>query len=229
LGGIDTGAPSRIIRARTSRERQAAVARAAEILLSGGLVAYPTESFYGLAADATNEKAIERLFHVKRRKPSRPLLILIPSEDVLSDYARVVPQPVRKLISALWPGGVTLVFHASSKVSPLLTAGTDRIGIRLSSHPLATSLTLAAGVPITGTSANISGAPPCRTVDAVLGQFGDALDLVLDGGRTPGEKGSTVLDVTVDPPRILREGLVSREVLERIIPISTSPVTKALA
>ena len=209
----------RIIPVRTSRESEIAVERAAKVLLSGGLVAYPTESFYGLAADAANEKAVGRLFRVKRRKPSLPLLILIPSEDLLPDYARIIPEPARKVISAVWPGGVTLVFHASAKVSPLLTAGTGRIGIRMSSHPLATSLTRAAGVPITGTSANISGAPPCRTADEVIGQLGDALDLVLDGGPTQGEKGSTVLDVTVEPPRILREGLVSREALMRIVSV----------
>jgi L-threonylcarbamoyladenylate synthase len=179
-------------------------------------VACPTESFYGLAADAANEAAVERLFRVKQRRPTQPLLILIPYEDALTQYARAVPETARKLISEFWPGGVTLVFHAAEAVSPLLTAGTGRIGIRFSSHPLATSLTRAAGVPITGTSANLSGLPSCSTAEAVREQFGDALDLILDGGPTLGGKGSTVLDVTVDPPRILREGLVSREALSRI-------------
>ena len=174
-------------------------------------MAYPTESFYGLAADATNETAIHRLFLSKKRGLDRPVLILIPNVEVLDQYAVNIPPVARQLIKEFWPGGLTLVFDAGTKISPLLTAGTGKIGIRLSSHPVATAVTRAIDVPITGTSANISGQPPCRNADEVRSSLGKGVDLILDGGETKGEMGSTVIDITVDPPRILRQGMVSQD------------------
>jgi L-threonylcarbamoyladenylate synthase len=203
-----------LIKVDSSTEFQAAINRAADSLLSGGLVAYPTESFYGLAVDASNEEAIERLFLVKKRRPGRPVLILIPSIESLAQYAARIPSIADQLIEAFWPGGLTLVFEAGTMVSPLLTGGTGKIGIRLSSHPVATALTRAIGVPISGTSANISGEPACRNAQEVLSCLGEMVNLILDGGETTGKIGSTVLDVTVHPPRILREGMVAKEQLE---------------
>jgi L-threonylcarbamoyladenylate synthase len=196
-----------------------AIKRAKGALLSGGLVAYPTESFYGLAVDAINEEAIRRLFTAKKRKPDHPVLIVIPSVESFAQYAIQIPLIAHKLTHEFWPGGLTLVFEASSKVSSLLTAGAGKIGIRLSSHPVATALTRSIGAPITGTSANISGEPPCRTAQEVLQSLGEKADLILDGGKTEGKIGSTVLDVTVDPPQILREGLVPRRQLEKLMQV----------
>lgn len=195
---------------------EGAIREAGEILLAGGLVAYPTESFYGLAADATNEAAIKRLFLLKKRSPDSPVLILIPSAQVLDKYVRHIPPIAPKLIKKFWPGGLTLIFESGPDVSPLLTSGTGKIGIRLSSNHVATALTRAIGFPISGTSANISGEPPCRNADEVRRSLGDAVDLILDGGETRGEIGSTVLDVTVDPPRILRHGMVSQDKISAI-------------
>ena len=206
-----------VIRADPSRNLQTAIKRAVEPLLAGGVVAYPTESFYGLAVDATNENAIKRLFWVKRRRTTSPVLILIPCVEVLGQYVSRIPPVTYQLIEAFWPGGLTLVFEAVSEVSPLLTAGTGKIGIRLSSHPVATALTQAIGVPISGTSANISGKSACRKAEEVLHSLGERVDLILDGGETTGKLGSTVLDVTVYPPRILREGMVHKSRLEKFI------------
>jgi L-threonylcarbamoyladenylate synthase len=206
-----------VIQVDPSRGSPDVIERAATCVLSGGLVAYPTESFYGLAADATNGAAIKRLFQVKGRPLDRPVLVLISSVEMLRDYVRHIPLTALQLMDAFWPGGLTLVFEGRSKISPLLTAGTGKIGVRLSSHPVATALTRAAGVPITGTSANVSGEPACSTAKAVLMAFGDGVDLVLDGGETLGKGASTVLDMTVDPPRILREGMISRSRLEEFI------------
>jgi len=206
-----------IIRVDPSGDFQNAINKASDILLSGGLVAYPTESFYGLAVDSTNENAIRRLFLLKQRSPGRPLLILIPSVEALDQYVAHIPPIARQLIDEFWPGGLTLVFEAGLKASPLLTAGTDKIGIRLSPHPVATALAQAIGAPITGTSANISGKPACRDAGEVLGAFKECLDLILDGGPTPGKVGSTILDITVDPPKILREGMVQKSALEKYI------------
>lgn len=189
--------------------------RAAEIIDSGGVVAFPTESFYGLAVSSSDEKAIQRLFRIKKRKRDQPILILIPSIGVLDQYVIHIPEIARQIIKRFWPGGLTLVFKAKPNVSRLLTGGTGKIGLRLSSHPVATALSQAVGVPITGTSANISGQPACLSAKAVRRSFGKRVDFVLDAGETKGGKGSTILDVTADPPIVLREGMVSQEALDQ--------------
>ena len=209
--------PSQIIKVQKEEDIAAGLKRAAGTLLSGGMVVVPTESFYGLAVDALDEKAIERLLAVKKRGGDHPILILIPSVDVLGQYAAHVPEAAKPLIKSFWPGGLTIVFHAGPRISPLLTAGSGKIGIRLSSHPIATGLAREAGVPITGTSANLSSQPPCVDADEVFQALGEEVDLILDGGETAGGKGSTVLDVTVSPPTILREGMVEKERLKPFI------------
>ncbi len=190
------------------------VTEAAQILKSGGVVAYPTESFYGLAVDIKNETAIRKLFSLKGRASGEPVLLLIPASESLKFYAARVPITAKRLMDAFWPGGLTLVFEAKKEVSSLLTAGTGKIGLRLSSHPIAVALAEAVGSAITGTSANLSGAPPCSTPEAVSHALGNAVDKILNGGETPGQKPSTVLDLTTRPHTLLREGLVSREMLQ---------------
>jgi L-threonylcarbamoyladenylate synthase len=186
---------------------------AARVILAGGAVAVPTESFYGLAVNALNEKAIERLLAIKKRRGDHPVLILIPSADVLDRYAARISPVAFRLMEAFWPGGLTMVFEANPVLSLLLTGGTGKIGVRLSGHPVPTQLARVAGAAITGTSANVTGEPPCESPEEVLNALGNQIDIILDGGRTAGGKGSTVLDVTVAPPVILREGMVSRRVL----------------
>jgi L-threonylcarbamoyladenylate synthase len=196
-----------------SLDQESSIRHAAETILAGGVVAVPTESFYGLAVSALNTKAIERLLKIKKRREDHPVLILIPTSDALSRYASQIPRVALKLMQAFWPGGLTLVFEASPILPPLLTGGSGKIGVRLSSHPVPTELARAAGVAITGTSANVTGEPPCTDSQEVLKAIGSEVDLILDGGKTAGGKGSTVLDVTVRPPAVLREGMVSRKSL----------------
>lgn len=193
--------------------------KAADLIRAGGMVAYPTESFYGLAVNAADEEAIQRLFAIKKRRSDHPVLILIHSIEVLDQCVASIPEMAHKLIRQFWPGGLTLVFKAGSNLSPLLSAYTGKIGIRLSSHPVATELVKAVGVPITGTSANISGQPACVNAVEVLHSLGEGVDLILDGGATKGAPGSTILDITVTPPKILRQGIVGREQLRAFIPI----------
>jgi L-threonylcarbamoyladenylate synthase len=189
------------------------IQKAAQVIHEGGVVAVPTESFYGLAVHALDEKAIERLFAVKRRREDNPVLILIPSKEGLSSYVTEASEKTRKLMERFWPGGLTMVFFAGPILPRSLTAGTGKIGVRLSSHPVPTELARAVGAPITGTSANRSGRPSCSTAEEVMEALGEDIDLILDGGKTAGGKGSTVLDVTTDPPVVLREGIVSRNEL----------------
>ena len=203
-----------IIQVHSLGNLDAGLIRAAKVISAGGIVAVPTESFYGLAVDATNERAIERLLEVKQRPPDNPILILISSVTGLEHYVPNIPENARRLMARFWPGGLTMVFKSGVRISPLLTAGTGKIGVRLSSHPVPPGLARAAGVPITGTSANLSGKPACMSVEAIKAHFGKEVDLILDGGRTAGGRGSTVIDVTVRPPRIIREGMVSRDQLQ---------------
>ena len=190
------------------------IEQAAEIIRKGGVIAYPTESFYGLGVHPARKDAVDLLFQIKRRQKEQPFLILIPFIEALDSLVSHVPPTARALMDAFWPGGLTLVFDASDRVPQGITAGTEKIGIRLSSHPVAASLARAVGGPITGTSANLSGEPPCRSAQEVLAQLGERVDMILDGGITTGKSASTVLDVSVTPPRILREGLVSREKIQ---------------
>jgi L-threonylcarbamoyladenylate synthase len=205
--------PARILKTDTQEKVQIAIKDAAKVILSGGVVALPTESFYGLAVNPGDEKAVRRLLAVKKRPESNPILILIPSMEAIHDYVDSVPPRADRLMKQFWPGGLTMVFKAKAGFPSSLTAGTGKIGIRLSSHFLPTELARLAGVAITGTSANLSGRPACKSAEEVMDTLGDALDLILDGGETQGGKGSTILDVTVDPPLILREGMVTRDAL----------------
>lgn len=205
--------PARIFKTDTPGRLQTAIQDAARVIVSGGVVALPTESFYGLAVHALSEKAVERLFAVKGRREDNPVLILIASEESLDTCVKSVSERARKLMEHFWPGGLTLVFFAQPILPQSLTAGTGKIGVRLSSHPVARELARAVGAPITGTSANRSGQPSCSTAEEVMEAVGEDIDLILDGGRTQGGKGSTVLDLTLDPPMILRQGMVSREEL----------------
>lgn len=198
-------------------EQEPAISRAMEILSSGGIVAFPTESFYGLGVDAANEEAVKQIFKLKLRPMNQPLLLLISSADMLDNYVEEIPDVADKLIEQFWPGGLTIVFKASKSLSPMLTASTGKIGIRLSSHPVANALAESLGKPVTGTSANISGQPACSTAQEVFKALGDKVDLILDGGTTKGGKGSTILDVTVDPPLIIREGMISTAMIDRAI------------
>jgi L-threonylcarbamoyladenylate synthase len=206
--------PLRVLKA----DQRESINEAAAVVLAGGVVAVPTESFYGLAASALNLEALERLFKLKKRREDHPVLILIHSAEVLGKYVARIPPVAHKLIKTFWPGGLTMVFEAGPILPPLLTGGTGKIGVRLSSHHAATELAKAAGVAITGTSANVAGEPPCRSPEEVLKVLGSEVDLILDGGNTAGGKGSTVLDVTAAPPVILREGMVSRGLLEPFFP-----------
>ncbi|MBN1906866.1 MAG: threonylcarbamoyl-AMP synthase [Deltaproteobacteria bacterium] len=194
-----------------------AMDESSRVLLSGGVVAFPTESFYGLAVDISNDKAIEKLYSLKQRERNNPILILLPEKEELKRYVADIPEQAVKLIDAFWPGGLTLVLKASSAISPLLTADSSKIGVRLSSHPVAIALARSIGRPVTGTSSNISGRPPCIKADEVYDSFGNSIDLIIDDGPTAGGKGSTILDLTVDPCVVIREGMVSMEDIQRTL------------
>jgi L-threonylcarbamoyladenylate synthase len=184
-----------------------AIAPAVAVLAAGGVVAFPTETFYGLGVSALDAAAVARLFAVKERPASRPILVLVDDVERIESFA-VLTARARELAVRHWPGALTLVLPARTVVPTALTGGTGTIGVRQPAHAVARTLVAALGGPITAPSANRSGeGPPTRAAD-VLAVFAGRIDLVLDAGPTPGGLPSTVLDVTVDPPRVLREGAV---------------------
>jgi L-threonylcarbamoyladenylate synthase len=185
------------------------LARAVRVLCEGGVVAFPTETFYGLGADARNETAVEQIFRIKGRNFRNPISVIVADDREVIPLVEEIPAAAQILMKTFWPGPLTLVFRASSSVLPRLTADTGKIGIRVSSHPLARLLARGLGGPLTATSANLSGGPECSSADAVIRALGEFPGSVIDGGETPGGAGSTILDVTVSPPRILREGAIS--------------------
>lgn len=191
------------------------IAEAARIAKEGGLIVFPTSTFYGLGAVAFDPDAVARVFQVKKRDPGKPLLILITSEEELSDLVRDVPPMAERLIRAFWPGKITLVFEARAILSENLSGGTGKVGVRLAGHPVARALVDACG-PVTGTSANLSGQGGCASIDALDKTLVTSVDCVLDAGQLPGIAGSTVVDVTVFPPQILREGVVPSKEVETV-------------
>jgi L-threonylcarbamoyladenylate synthase len=185
-----------------------AIAAAAAVIEAGGLVAFPTESFYGLGADALDTEAIARVFEVKGRPEQKALLVLVDSIDMAAGLAARISDGARALMARHWPGPLTLVLEAAARVPAGLTGGTGTIGVRMPGHAVARALVRSAGRPITAPSANPSEAAPPRTAAAVRGYFEGLVELILDGGTTAGGPGSTVADCTVWPPRILRQGPV---------------------
>jgi L-threonylcarbamoyladenylate synthase len=193
------------------------IEEAVAILKSGGVIAFPTETFYGLGADARDEAAIDKIFGIKGRDFSNPILVVIGDRGHLDAFAADIPAEARKLMDRFWPGPLTIIFNAARVVSPKLTAGTGKIGIRLSSHPVARELSKRLGGPLTATSANHSGAPECSSAAEVISQLEGKLDGVVDGGSTTGGKGSTIVDMSSCPPKVLREGMIPFSLIQDIL------------
>ena len=201
-------APARVVRVDATAPDLGVLEEAARILRAGGLVAFPTETFYGLGAAGLAAAAARRVFEAKGRPASMPLLLLVDSRAMAAAITLEIPPRARELMDRHWPGALTLVLRAAARVPDAVTAGTGTVGVRVPAHPVARGLVRALGEPVTAPSANPTGAPPPSTADEVVAGLGGAVDLVLDAGPTPGGAPSTVLDVTVDPPRVIRQGAV---------------------
>ena len=184
----------------------------AGVLRKGGVIAYPTDTLYGLGANPFDRAAVDRLFKIKGRDYSKPILLLISSLETLNPLVRDVSSFAEKIIKAFWPGSLTLIFKASPSLPDLLTAGTGKIGLRLPEATLPIRLIDTIGFPLTATSANLSGAPPAKSASEIEPTLISSVDHILDGGVCSTIP-STVLDVSVDPPRLLREGKISAATL----------------
>ena len=196
------------------------IEKAGRIILQGGVVAFPTETFYGLGGDAFNEEALKKIFQIKGREENKPLLLIIADPSWVPGLVKKTSPLAERLMKNFWPGPLTLVFEASPHLSSLLTAKTGEIGLRISSHPVAQALVQFVGLAITGTSANLSGQPGASFPSEVFKALGTRLEAVLDGGKTAGGLGSTVLDVSSPVPKIIRQGAISRAELAPFISIN---------
>jgi L-threonylcarbamoyladenylate synthase len=195
----------------------AAVREAASLLARGGLVAFPTETVYGLGADALNAGAVERIFEVKGRPPDNPIIVHIGNPAEIDRLVTVVPAAARTLITRFWPGPLTLVLPAAQAVPAVTRGGLPTVAVRMPDHPVALALIRAAGRPLAAPSANISGRPSPTTAQHVLADLGDRVDLILDAGPTPVGVESTVLDLAGTPPALLRPGGVPLEALREAL------------
>ena len=193
------------------------VRTAADLLRRGGLVAIPTETVYGLAADGLNETAVTGIFEAKGRPQDNPLILHISHPEELEEICREIPPMARLLAEKLWPGPLTMVLPVGDRVPKRTTAGLSTVAVRCPDHPLTRAIIRAAGVPLAAPSANRSGRPSCTTAAHVLEDMKGRIDAVVDGGDCAVGVESTILDLTEDRPRLLRPGGMPRETIEDLI------------
>lgn len=190
---------------------------AVAVLRRGGLVAFPTETVYGLGADAMNVDALARLYRVKQRPASHPVIVHLPAPDVLDEWATDVPEPARDLARECWPGALTLVLRRAARVTDVVTGGRDTVGLRVPDQPLALAMLASFGGGVAAPSANRFGRVSPTTAADVTSDLDGDVDLVLDGGPCTVGLESTIVDCTGDTPAILRLGGVPRERVEVIV------------
>ena len=193
-------------------ERAHAYDEIVSLLRAGGVIAFPTDTAYGLAADPFNESAVERIFKIKGRPETKPILLLVDSVAMAESVIRTTDVFYR-VVEAFWPGPLTIIMHSVASVPTMITAGTKTVGLRWPVAGFATALVSRFGGAVTATSANRSGMPSAVTAEEVVRQLGDSIDALVDGGMLPSSAGSTLLDLTADPPVLLREGPLSFEAL----------------
>ena len=198
--------------------------QAVSVLKNGGIVAYPTDTVYGLGADAFNEDAVSQVYRVKQRPRNQPLSILVSDKSDLAQLTDTLTESARLLAERFWPGGLTLVLRKTSSVPHWVTAGGETVAVRIPDHPVALDLIRSLGKPLIGTSANLSGLPGVTSAEEVRAQLGNDIDFILDGGICSGGIESTVVDVTGKLAVILREGAVSRTAIAEISGISSGEV-----
>jgi L-threonylcarbamoyladenylate synthase len=192
---------------------QKQVEQGISILKKGGIVAFPTDTVYGLGAAVNLPQAVERVYQVKERPKNMPLPLLLADKSQIEEVAEPVP-PIAWLLAAKFlPGALTIVLFKSRAVPDTVTGGGKTVAIRIPAHPIPLALARGVGTPIVGTSANLSGKPSALTAEEVYTQLGNKVDLIIDGGRCPDGKESTIVDLTGETPLVLREGAISQEEL----------------
>ncbi len=204
--------------ALVQESEEAVITRAAGILTAGGLVAFPTDTFYALGADALNPAAVRRVFESKGRAEGRPVPVLVAGPGDALKVARSFPDSARRLAERFWPGALTLVLPKRPEVPGEITAGGDGVGVRVPDHALAQRLIRAFGGPVTGTSANISGGQPHKHAAGIERELGGTIDLIVPGECGTHGAPSTVVDFTKSPPVVVREGAIRFDDIAALAP-----------
>ena len=194
--------------------------RAVEVLRSGGVVALPTDTLYGISANALDADAASRVFSVKGREEFSPLPVFVSDVNDLFLYGRDVPDVAFRLAELFWPGKLTIVVRKSDRIPPVVSGGLVTVGLRIPDHSVPRRIVRELGAPVTATSANVSGKPALTAASDVVAELGARLELVFDGGALSPSLPSTVIDVTAAPPRILREGAVSPSRIQKLAGIA---------
>lgn len=205
------------LKAEKKEEYDLCVKKAAACLREGGLVAFPTETVYGLGADALNEKASEKIYAAKGRPSDNPLIVHIADLESLNHIVEEVPKKAKILAEKFWPGPLTMIMKKTESVPKSTTGGLDTVAIRMPNHPLALSIIKAAGGYVAAPSANTSGRPSPTLAKHVLEDMNGRIDMIVDGGELAIGIESTIVDMSVDPPMILRPGYITQEMLEECI------------
>lgn len=192
-----------------------AAKQAADILPDGGVIGYPTETVYGLGCDCFHSEAVKRIREIKRRTADKPFLVLLPNTESLLTISGTIPESLEALAEHFWPGPLTLLVPHRNQFPESLTLGQPRIGVRVSSDPFCAALTQSAAHPVVSTSANPAGKPSAQSAPEVIRYFGDRIDLILDGGERTVCAPSTILDVSFEKPRLIREGAIPIKTIEK--------------
>ena len=222
IGGRITQLVTEVLRVDPANPDSELIARAAECLRAGGLVAFPTETVYGLGAHALDRRAIQRLFAAKERPAHDPVIVHIAAVDDMVPLVTAVPSAARELAVRFWPGPLTIVLPRSSRVPDEITASLATVAIRVPSHPIARALIARAGLPVAAPSANLFSRPSPTLASHVLADLDGRIDIVIDGGPTDVGLESTVIDLSVTPPTVLRRGAIDIEALREVTPEVTS-------
>lgn len=190
------------------------IEKASTCIREGGVVAFPTETYYGLGVDPFNAKAVDKLYTLKGREPQKPIALIVSDISMLEHVTENIPDIYHALMLNFWPGPLTLIFKSRKNINQIITGGGETIGVRISSHSIPTQICQSLNLPITATSANLSGLAPARNIEELTHYFGESLDFIIDGGETVAELCSTIVSATPDKKlKLIRDGVISYKTL----------------
>lgn len=185
------------------------IERVADILKRGGVIGYPTETVYGIGCNAFNAKAVDRVYKLKNRDRKKAMVLIAGDIVQISDLVKSIPESAEKLIDNFWPGPLTIIFETSSRINEFAFGKSKTIAVRIPDCSICLEMIKETGFPLVSTSANLSGESASTNAEAVAAIFGQELDIIIDGGTTPEKRPSTLVDITKNPAKIIREGAIS--------------------
>jgi tRNA threonylcarbamoyl adenosine modification protein (Sua5/YciO/YrdC/YwlC family) len=217
--GTEKPLPAELLKINSSQPEAKLVSYAAERIRQGQVLGMPTDTFYGLAADPVNLRAVERIYEIKSRSRHKPLSLLVESVDQASELCRNAPPVFDELAKKYWPGPMTIIVKASSRLPLKVTANTGNVAIRVPDAPIPVAIIREIGFPLTATSANLMGAAECTTAECVRDQMGDRLSIIVNGGPTKRDLPTTIIDLSGNPTQwqIIREGAIPAEEISQIL------------